>query len=137
MGLLDQLLGSVTGLGQPEQGQMAGLAQALMRMLNDPNTGGLDGLAQQLQTGGYGDVVQSWIGTGQNRPISADQLSQALGSQRVDRLSQQVGLSTSQGAAILAALLPVLIDRLTPDGQVPEQSQLAQAGTSLLKSLLA
>jgi uncharacterized protein YidB (DUF937 family) len=88
MGLLDQLLGSVTGQGQPEQGQMAGLAQA-------------------------------------------------LGSQRVDRLSQQVGLSTSQGAAILAALLPLLIDRLTPDGQVPEQSQLAQAGTSLLKSLLA
>jgi uncharacterized protein YidB (DUF937 family) len=137
MGSLDQLLGGVLGEGQVRQGQMTGLAQALMRMLSDPGTGGIDGLVRQFQAGGHGETIASWISPGHNRPISADDLSRTLGQPRVDQLSEQAGLPTSRGAAILAALLPVLIDKLTPDGQVPQQSQLAQLGTSLLRTLLA
>jgi uncharacterized protein YidB (DUF937 family) len=150
MGLLDELLagmlsqgdqqaGAPIGQGAPRpagqapitQGQLAGLAQAAIAMLNDPRVGGIQGLAQRLQQAGLGDVVNSWIGTGQNRPIDPRQLQEALPGE-VTEISQQAGVPPQQGGSLLAQLLPRLIDQLTPNGQVPQQDQMGQ----LLKSLL-
>ena len=151
MGLLEELLGSILSQGQRSQGQMApgqaapgqvdlsqlsGLAQAVVAMLNDPRIGGLQGLAQRFQQNGLGDVLDSWIGTGQNRPIDPNDLQDVLGRDQVTQMSQQAGVPPQQGSSILAVLLPQLIDQLTPRGQVPQQNQLAQAGASLLKNLL-
>ena len=116
---------------QITQGQLAGLAQAAIAMLNDPRVGGIQGLAQRLQQAGLGDVVNSWIGTGQNRPVDPRQLQEALPGEVTD-ISQQAGVPPQQGGSLLAQLLPRLIDRLTPNGQVPQQDQMGQ----LLKSLL-
>jgi uncharacterized protein YidB (DUF937 family) len=149
MGLLEQLLGSLMSQGQ--QGQMApgqvapgqvdlsqlsGLAQAVIAMLNDPRVGGLQGLAQRFQQNGLGDVLDSWVSTGQNQQIDPSALQDVLGHDRVTQMAQQAGVPPQQGSSLIAMLLPQLIDQLTPQGQMPQQNQLAQAGASLLKNLL-
>jgi uncharacterized protein YidB (DUF937 family) len=142
MALLDDLLRSVLappqGPGQPQvsRSQASGLAEAVIAMLNDPRVGGIEGLMRRFQQSGLDDVIRSWIGTGQNRPVAPDQLERALGRDDLGRLSERAGVKPQQGSSILAVLLPVLIDRLTPDGQVPQQPQLAQRGPDVLKSLL-
>jgi uncharacterized protein YidB (DUF937 family) len=137
MGLLDQIAQQVLGGTQAGSGpQLSGLAQAVMGMLGDQQRGGLPELVQAFQRSGLGDVMASWISTGQNLPISGAQLQQALGSERIGQLAQQAGLSADQGLGALVQLLPSLIDKLTPDGKLPQQSQLASVGASLLKSLL-
>jgi uncharacterized protein YidB (DUF937 family) len=151
MGLLEQLLGSLLGQGQPSQGpvnpgqvaagqmnedQLSGLVRAAITMLNDPRVGGLQGIAQRFQQGGLGDILNSWVGTGQNQPIDPGDLSQILGRDRLNQMSKQAGVPPQQGSSVLAVLLPQIIDRLTPQGQVPQQDQLAQSGATLLKNLL-
>jgi len=149
MGLLEQLLASLMGQGQQGQvnpgqvapgqvnaGQVSGLAQAVIAMLNDPRVGGLQGLAQRFQQNGLGDVIDSWVSTGQNRPIDPNDLGRILGHDQVSQMAQQAGVPPQQGSSLLSVLLPQLIDRLTPQGQVPQQNQLAQAGASLLKNLV-
>lgn len=117
-------------------GQASGLAPAVVGMLNDPQTGGLDGLLRRFEQQGLGDVASSWVGTGQNQPISPDALARALGHDRVTQISQQANVPPAQAPSLLAALLPVLIDRLTPQGGVPAQSQLSKTGADLLRGLL-
>jgi uncharacterized protein YidB (DUF937 family) len=65
-------------------------------------------------------VVQSWIGTGQNLPISPEQLQQVLGGDTVAGLARQLGLSPQDASQGLAGLLPQLVDQLTPQGQLPQ-----------------
>ena len=120
MGLLDSVLGSVLngalqgGAGQQQgAGMPAGvppeLAEVLAGMLgNNGGQGGLGGLVEKFNQAGQGDVISSWIGKGENQPISQGQLQDVLGN-----------LSGPLMAA-LPALLPVIIDKLTPNGQVPQ-----------------
>ena len=134
MGLLDQL-------GQAAGGLFGGanadpLLQAALGLL-DKNSqfGGLEGLIQSFQRNGLQDVVNSWVGTGQNLPISADQVKQGLGSDFVGQLASKAGLSPETAGNQLADLLPGLIDQLTPDGKVSDSGLLAQ-GLNLLKGKL-
>lgn len=139
MGLLDELVGNVSG-NQSEgvsPQTSPGLAEAILNLLNDSRVGGIEGLPEKFQQSGLGDILRSWISTGQNLPVSAEQIMHALGKGQVDPLSQKAGLPASQGPSVLAQLLPLLVDRLTPDGKVPQQNQLADAGMKLLKQLLA
>src|SRR5262245_41860439 len=144
MGLLEELLASLVdrgqlsraqvGPGQPSQAQVSGLAQAILAMLNDPRVGGLPGLVQRFQQSGLGDVIGSWIGTGQNQPIDPTQLNRACPDE-VNEMSRQAGLPPQQGGSLLAVLLPMLVDRLTPSGQVPQQNQFDQLRAQLLQNL--
>jgi uncharacterized protein YidB (DUF937 family) len=133
MGLLDSVIGA---LGQGGQGQAQGdLLNAVVGMLgNDSPLGGLAGLAAKFQQGGLGDVLQSWVSTGQNQPISGDQLHDVLGSDTLSALARQLGVSPGDAAGQLSSLLPQVIDKLTPHGQMP-QGGLGQAG-DLLGALL-
>jgi uncharacterized protein YidB (DUF937 family) len=117
MGLLDQLKQETAGLVS----QLAAhpqLAQEVTTLVHG-GSGGLAGFVRQLEQGGLGKQVQSWIGTGQNLPVTALQLQQALGSDRVRQLATRVGLDPNVVTQKLATLLPQLIDRLTPNGQLP------------------
>jgi len=147
MGLLDELAQQMLGGDtQPRQGapaiqtaQLAGLAQAVLGMLGGQQAGqqaGLGGLLQGFQRAGLEGVIRSWIATGQNQPISGNQLRDALGGDRVDALARQAGLSPDQGLGALTQLLPSLIDQLTPDGREPDNSQIGQLGANLLRSLM-
>lgn len=137
MGLLDQLAQQVLGQAVQAltQGQTASLAQTIIGMLTDSKGGGLDGLVQQFQQQGLGELVASWVGTGQNQPATPDQITAALGRNRVDEISRQAGVPAADGPSILAQLLPVLVDKLTPTGQVPANAQLVDLGVNILKSL--
>jgi uncharacterized protein YidB (DUF937 family) len=129
MGLLDTVLGSVLGGGQqqPQQGGGAGaLVQILAGMLAQRGgsagggLGGLAGLAEQFQRGGLGDVMNSWIGKGENLPISADQLGGVLGGDILAKLRQHTGMDQGDLLGQLSQLLPQMVDHATPDGQIPE-----------------
>jgi uncharacterized protein YidB (DUF937 family) len=87
--------------------------------------GGLTDLVQKFQTAGHGDAVNSWIGAGPNAPIQPAQVGSALGQQTISDLARQSGLSEEQLLAQLAQALPGIIDKLSPNGRLPTQGELA------------
>jgi uncharacterized protein YidB (DUF937 family) len=127
MGLLDSVLGAVMGGSQQAGGAAGGLGGNLGALLpvitsmlsNDGSQGGLGGLVEKFNQAGLGDVASSWIGKGENMPISADQLSQVLGSGALGDIAAKLGIDQSQAGGMLAQALPGIIDQLTPDGQAP------------------
>ncbi|MCE1241642.1 YidB family protein [Oryzomicrobium sp.] len=126
MGLLDTLTGQVLGSLSGEGAQRpAGLADAILALVNDPQSGGLRGLIGAFEQQGLGDIVSSWIGTGQNQPVSAEQVQSALGSEQVDAIAQKLGVTSQEASGHLAELLPQIVDKLTPNGTVPEGGDLA------------
>lgn len=133
MGLMDELAGQVFGGGAQSGGSQA--IGAILEMLNS-RSGGLQGMAQQFQRGGMGDIISSWIGTGQNLPITADQVQQVLGSDAVQQLAAKLGVSPEVASSHLAQWLPTIVDHLTPGGVAP-QGDLMSQGMNLLKGLLS
>ena len=111
------------------------MASSVIQMLNN-QPGGLSGLLQQFHDKGLGGLVTSWVSTGQNLPISADQIQHVLGSEQVKELAAKAGISPEVASSHLAEFLPMLIDKLTPNGQVPQaSSSLLESGLSMLKGL--
>ena len=130
MGLLDQVVGAMAG-GQ--SGGNNALLETVMKMVSDPQNGGLQGLIQSFQQGGLGDIVNSWVSTGQNLPISAEQIQSVLGGSSLGNIASQLGLNSQEASGSLAAMLPQLIDSLTPNGQVPQGGDLMAQGMEMLK----
>lgn len=128
MGLLDSIVGQVAGaLGGAAPGQQGGLLEAVTGLINNPQTGGLQGLIQTFEQQGLGQVISSWIGTGQNLPISAEQLQSVLGNEQVQALAQKLGLSPQDITSHLSQLLPQVVDKVTPEGVVPQGDALQSA----------
>jgi uncharacterized protein YidB (DUF937 family) len=105
---------------------------AVAGMLSDKQSGGLTGLVTNFQKNGLGDVVSSWISTGKNLPISADQIQRVFGNQQVSQIAQKVGIEPEKVSSALASVLPGLVDKLTPNGKVPNEDVLLE-GLNLLK----
>ena len=136
MSLFDQVTGVLRSTLQGMGGEQAGLVSGVLDLLQKEPGGGLSGLVQLLQANGLGDVVASWVGTGANLPISAAQIQEALGADRIQHLAERIGVSPDSVASKLAAVLPGAIDQLTPDGTLPEAGMLGQA-LNLLKGARA
>lgn len=122
MGLMDSLLGAAQQAlnGQQAQDGAVDWGRLLSGLLaNGAIQGGLAGLLQQLQAGGLGEQVQSWISTGSNLPVSGEQLGSALGGDLLAQLAGQAGVSTSEAGTQLSQWLPQVVDKLTPQGQLP------------------
>jgi uncharacterized protein YidB (DUF937 family) len=133
MSFLEDMAGKE--LGGMLSGSSNPLAAGVMQMINN-QPGGLSGLIQQFHDKGMGGLVSSWVGTGQNLPISADQIQHVLGSEQVKELAAKAGISPDVVSSHLSELLPVLVDKLTPNGQVPQASgSLLESGLSMLKGL--
>jgi len=111
MSLLDGLLGGVIG------GQMTTVVNSFIQQ-----HGGIQGIVAQFEKQGLGPTVQSWIGTGPNQPISADQVHQVFGSGMLTQLAAKAGMNPQDLAQKLSQVLPVAIDKLTPGGQVPPKN---------------
>ncbi|HKI24862.1 MAG TPA: YidB family protein [Candidatus Sulfotelmatobacter sp.] len=130
MGLLDNLenmaAGRVAG-SNPE-------AAAVLEMIQN-HPGGVSGMVEAFHNKGLGGVVNSWIGTGENQAVTPDQIQQALGSAPVQALAQKLGVSPEQAGSTLSQLLPTIVDKLSPNGAVPEHSNLLQMGEGLLAAL--
>jgi uncharacterized protein YidB (DUF937 family) len=133
MGLLDglenQILGNVMGSGNSNP-----LVAGILQMIQS-QPGGLQGLVQTFHDKGLGGLASSWVGTGQNLPISADQIHQALGSDVVKGLAAKAGISPDMAGGAIAQLLPGIIDKLTPNGQVPAHNSVMDMVGGLLQGL--
>lgn len=88
--------------------------------------GGLGGLLDKLQKGGLGNLVNSWVGPGQNQPVSPNQLGPALGPDIIKTLAQRSGLSEEELTRQLSQVLPGLVDKLTPSGRLPTLAELSE-----------
>jgi uncharacterized protein YidB (DUF937 family) len=133
MGLLDTLLGSIAGKPETTGGTdpLAGMLSALLTQ-----NGGLQGLMSKFSQGGLGDVFSSWVGMGENKAVSPDQLHNVLGSDQIQALAAKLGVDPAQASGLLAAYLPKIVDKLTPAGQVDPGADHEQGLAALLPSLL-
>lgn len=128
MGLLDQFAGQAGHAGTE-----GALLSGAMGLLN--SAGGLPGLLQKFKDSGLESQVASWLGNGENQPVSADQVKTALGEENVRQVAEHAGIAPEHAASGLAQMLPEMISKLTPNGVVP-QGDLMQEGLSLLKGKL-
>ncbi len=112
MGVMDQLKQQVAGDGNAER-----VVQKVGPLLQ--HVGGVDGLMQKFESAGIGEVAKSWIDTGENKAVSPDQVTQALGQEQVQQVANEAGISTEQAAAGLSKVLPDAVDNVTPGGQIP------------------
>ena len=134
MGILDNITGQ-TNTDTANAGNNP-LVGALMSLLANQNQGGLAGLVQRFAGAGLGDIVNSWVSTGQNKPVTPQQVGQGLGQDTINQLAQKTGMAHEDVKSKLAQLLPQLVDKLTPTGQVPAQSDLMSRGMEMLKGIL-
>ena len=105
MGLLDGVLGGLVG---------AGIEQMIQRH------GGVQGLVNQFQQKGLGGIAQSWVSTGPNQPVSADQLRHVLGSDNIAQFAGKLNVSSEELLNKLSELLPEHVDKMTPGGVIPK-----------------
>ena len=131
MGLLDNLqnqaLGAITGANSNS------LASNLLQMIqNQP--GGLQGLLQCFHDKGLGGLASAWVSTGPNPPASADQIHDVLGGDKIKQLASAAGISPDIAGSAIGHILPALVDKLTPNGQVPEHNNIVDIASSLLGS---
>jgi uncharacterized protein YidB (DUF937 family) len=135
MGLLDQAMGAVSGKAG-EQGAQNPMISAVLGLINK-QSGGIAGLIQRLQKNGLGDQVASWIGKGQNLPVSGEQVETALGSEQVGQVAQQLNVSKEEASGTLAQVLPGIIDSLTPDGQLPDKDTMSGDAGNIASNLFS
>jgi uncharacterized protein YidB (DUF937 family) len=94
----------------------------LSEVLGNGSQGGLNAVVAKLQQAGFGDQVKSWIGNGQNLPITAEQLQQVLGSDTAKQLAARFNIPLDQISKILAEQLPKAVDGASPNGTLPASS---------------
>lgn len=135
MGLFDSILGAVTGKSEADAG---GGANALVGIVGAVITqsGGLQGLMNKFSQAGQGNAFSSWVGTGENQPVSPDQVQKVLGSEQVSALAAKMGIDPAQASQMLAQYLPKIVDKLTPAGKIDPTADHQQGLASLLPSLL-
>ncbi len=121
MGLFDSVVGSVLnnigGGGQAAGGDMMQLVMGLLQQ-----NGGLGGLVDLLNRNGLAEQAASWVGTGNNLPVSADQITQALGNGPLAELAGKFGIDPQQLSGSLAQYLPEVVNQLTPQGRLPDNA---------------
>ena len=129
MALLDDILGMVGGKSGADN-----IFGAISHLMDE--NGGLNGLLKKFQDSGMSEAVGSWVGIGENQKIDASNIMQVLGSDKIQQLAKQFGLDSNNFASQIAGMLPQVIDQLTPDGEVPGDSNAIGQAFQLLKSNL-
>jgi uncharacterized protein YidB (DUF937 family) len=136
MGLLGEMVkglaGKFLGGGAGTQNPLVDIA---LSFLTNPQTGGLGGLVETFKSKGLNEIMSSWVSTGQNLPISGNQIQDVLGSGLIQQFAKKLGSSGEEVSGGLASLLPEIIDKLTPNGSLPESGALLQQLSSLKKGL--
>lgn len=133
MALMPIVLGMLANRGSRNApGGGGGLGDVLGQVLgggagSGGATGGLGGLLQQLQRSGFGEQANSWVARGANQPISPDAMTQIFGHDGLEQISRQAGISQDEASRGLSQLLPEVVDRMTPDGDVPDANALSNS----------
>lgn len=96
--------------------------------------GGIEGLVKQFNSAGLSELIQSWISTGSNLPINAEQIVQVFSSPVINELAAKININTAEASDMAAQYLPKLVDKLTPEGVIPKELDLMSAGMDMLKA---
>ncbi len=96
--------------------------------------GGIEGLVKQFNSAGLSELIQSWISTGSNLPINAEQIVQVFSSPVINELAAKINMNTAEASDMAAQYLPKLVDKLTPEGVIPKELDLMSAGMDMLKA---
>ena len=124
MGLLDALLNNQDMIEDVAKfaADNPEIAKAAMSFFSSEHGsgGGLGEIIKSLETEGLGHVVESWLGSGNNLAVKPDQLASALGPDKISSFADHAGVSGSEAGLLLAGLLPQIVDKLSPDGQLPD-----------------
>ena len=119
-------------------GTGGGIADVLGQVLGGSGggtAGGLGGLLEQLQRTGFGEQADSWVSRGANKPISPDAMTQVFGREGLEQISQQAGITSDEASLGLSELLPEVVDRITPEGKVPDADALANSVDDFVRRL--
>lgn len=135
MSVFDRI-GQTLGGGSTSGSGESALLQGVLDMLGQSGPGGLTGLVKAFHAQGLGEIVSSWVGMGQNLPISAGQIERGLGLEQLQQLAANADLPLEAASTALASLLPGVIDKLTPGGTVPEGGLPEQSLGFLKRKLL-
>ncbi|CVF92132.1 TPA: YidB family protein [Serratia marcescens] len=117
MGLFDSLLGNILGGGANGKGIDY---IAIMQWVEQQ--GGLQAILDKFRQGQFGDIVGSWLGNGENQPITGDHVQQALGSDAINQLAEKLGIDPAQASSTIAQFLPTVTDAASPNGEVQQDS---------------
>jgi len=133
MGLFDSILGAVS-----QQHDATAQANPLMGIVGGllAQSGGLQGLASKFAQSGQENAFQSWVGMGENQPISTNQIQSVIGSQQVNAIASRMGVDPATASTFLAEYLPKIIDKLTPAGKIDPAADHQQGLAAMLPSLL-
>src|SRR5262245_48329491 len=103
------------------RGKAGPLMTALLSLISNERTGGLQGFLDQFRRAGLGEIVSSWVSRGSNTPVTTEQLERAIGSDTINRMSSNVGVARAASASAMAYMIPRVVDLLTPEGVVPSR----------------
>ena len=133
MGLFDSILAAASG-----KTGATGEANPLMAVVGSllAQSGGLQGLASKFSQSGQGNAFQSWVGMGENQPVSTGQVQNALGSEQINAIATRMGVDPAVASTFLAEFLPKIVDKLTPAGKIDPSADHQQGLAALLPSLL-
>ncbi len=112
--ILNSVASSVLSGGNGNQANVINLVQGLLQ-----SQGGVEGLMAKFQQGGLDEALKSWIGTGENQPVSGEQINNVFGDE-LQNVAQQAGVEQAEAGNLLAEYLPKIVDMITPDGQIPD-----------------
>ena len=126
MGLFDSLAKEILGKFSEGGGQNA-LLNSVLGLISNPQTGGLEGLVKSFKNNGLGEIISSWISTGKNLPISREQILNVLGNDQIQKMAEKAEISPEEASGGLAQWLPEIIDKLSPEGKLPESGLLEEA----------
>jgi uncharacterized protein YidB (DUF937 family) len=132
-GGLADILGQVLGGGGGMRDTTAGMSGRGAGM--GGGMGGLGALLEQMQQAGLGDQARSWVGTGQNMPVSPDAMSQIFGEGGIGAIARQAGLTPQETSEGLSELLPDVVNHVTPTGEVPDFDQLTRSVEDLRRRM--
>ena len=133
MSVVDQIRSLFSSSDSAPAGTSGPMVEHLASMIG--SSGGLPALLQKFRDAGLGGAVDSWIGKGANVPLSGQHVESALGSDTIRAMAQKLGMNPDQASSGLAALLPQMVDKLTPNGTMPEHGMLEQALNALKSKL--
>ncbi len=128
MDIMDSLKSMLGGKGEKQDDLMS----TVMNLIG--GQGGLNGLINQFSSKGLGDVISSWVGTGKNIPVSPNQIEKVLDKDTINSITSKLGMDKNDLMGQLSNLLPQVVDKLTPDGKVPE-GDILEKGKDLLGGL--
>ena len=133
MGLFDSILGAAS-----EKGDASGQVNPMIGIVGGllAQSGGLQGLANKFSQSGQGNAFQSWVGMGENQPVSSNQIQSVLGPEQVNAIATRLGVDPAIVSTFLAEYLPKIVDKLTPAGKIDPAADQQQGLAALLPSLL-